>query len=154
LQEFKKFMLRGNIIDLSVGVIIGGAFNKIVSSLTADIITPLLTLLIGSFYKGENGFSGLNYYINENLSINVGTFITYILDFLITGAAIFLLVKLINKLNDRMKKPVAAAPPTTKKCPYCLSEISIEATRCPFCTSEQPEPELEPNEDDAAAVVS
>ena len=145
MQEFKKFMLRGNIIDLSVGVIIGGAFNKIVSSLTADIITPLITLLIGSFYTGEDGFSGLNYEINGN-KINAGTFITYILDFLITGVAIFILVKVINKLNDKVKKPVAPAAPTTKKCPYCLNVIAIEATRCAFCTSDQPEPEEESEE--------
>jgi len=136
LQEFKKFMLRGNVIDLAVGVLIGGAFNKIVSSLTADIISPLITLLISQFYSGD--FSGMNYVINENVSINLGTFITYIFDFLITGIAIFLLVKGINKMNTTFSKPAEAAAPTTKKCPYCLTEIAIEATRCPQCTSEQP----------------
>ena len=135
LKEFKAFMLRGNVIDLAVGVLIGGAFNKIVSSLTADIISPLITLLISQFYSGD--FAGMNYQINKDVSINVGTFITYVLDFLITGMVIFLLVRTINKLNERVKPTVAAAP-TTKKCPFCLTEIALEATRCPNCTSEQP----------------
>ena len=141
LKEFKTFMLRGNIIDLAVGVIIGGAFNKIVTSLTGDIITPLLTLLISQFFSGD--FAGMNYVINENVAINLGTFLTYVFDFLITGAAIFLLVKGINKANAAFAKPVEKPAPTTKKCPYCLSEIPIEATRCSQCTSEQPEEEKE-----------
>ena len=153
MQEFKKFMLRGNVIDLSVGIIIGGAFNKIVSSLTGDIITPLVTLLIRNFYKGDESFSGLNYVFDEatNLAVNVGTFLTYILDFLLTGIAIFILVKVINRFNDKLKKPAPPAAPTTKKCPYCKTDISIDATRCAFCTSDQPEPEAEENAGEAAA---
>jgi large conductance mechanosensitive channel len=127
-KEFKAFVMRGNVMDLAVAVIIGGAFGKIVASLVNDIIMPLIGLLLG----GVN-FSNLSITVGE-AAINYGLFIQAIVDFLIIALVIFLLVKGLNSLK---KKPEAvAAEPTTKECPYCLSTISIKATRCPHCTSQ------------------
>ncbi len=127
-KEFKAFIMRGNVIDLAVGVIIGGAFGKIVASLVNDILMPLIGLLMG----GVN-FSGLAWQIGE-ASINYGMFLQTVVDFLIIAAAIFFIVKGINQLQ---KKPEPApAEPTTKECPYCFSTIPIKATRCPHCTSQ------------------
>lgn len=131
LHEFREFATRGNVLDLAVGVIIGGAFQKIVSSLVSDIISPLLGL-----------FGGVNFdsYILHigSVELKYGAFITTVIDFIIMAFIIFLLVKLINKIDiigrfeNANKEPEA---PTTKKCPYCCSEIDINATRCPHCTS-------------------
>ncbi|MBO5364982.1 MAG: large conductance mechanosensitive channel protein MscL [Clostridia bacterium] len=129
LGEFKAFIARGNVMDLAVGVIIGGAFQKIVASLVGDMITPLLGL-----FGGAN-FENLIWKIGE-VEIRYGTFITTVIDFLIMAFIIFLLVKAIARVTDLTKKPEPEAAPTTKKCPYCCSEIAIEATRCPNCTSE------------------
>lgn len=127
-KEFKDFVMRGNVIDLAVGVIIGGAFGKIVASLVNDILMPLVGLLMG----GVN-FSSLAWKISE-ASINYGMFLQSVVDFLIIATAIFFMVKGINRLQ---KKPEAApAEPTTKECPYCFSTIPIKATRCPNCTSQ------------------
>ena len=142
LKEFKKFMLRGNVIDLAVGVLIGGAFNKIVTSLTTDLITPLIQLLIGKLRSDEMA-AGLNIVVNENVTIGIGNFLTVIIDFIITGFAIFLLVKLINRVREKVSPTPPPAAPTTRKCPFCRMEISIEATRCPQCTSEIPAEEAE-----------
>lgn len=142
ISEFKKFILRGNVIDLAVGVIIGGAFQSIVTSLTNDIIMPLITLITGGI-DFTNWFVALDGGSYATLAeaqevgaatLNYGTFITAILNFIIMAFVIFLIVKGINKLNDMKKKEDEA--PTTKICYYCKSEISIEATKCPCCTSD------------------
>ena len=135
VAEFKKFIMRGNVIDMAVGVIIGGAFTSIVTSLNTDILTPLLGLF------GGIDFSHLQLVLGTGEKAPVlayGNFITAVINFLITAFVIFCLVKFINTLNDKLtpKKEEAPAAPTTKKCPYCMSEIAIEATRCPHCTSE------------------
>lgn len=135
IEEFKKFIMRGNVLDMAVGVIVGGAFTAIVTSLNKDILTPLLAIL------GGTDFSHLTIKLGSSETAPVlmyGNFITAIINFLVTAFAIFCLIKLINTLSDKLsKKEAQAAPaaPTTKKCPYCLSEIAIEATRCPHCTS-------------------
>jgi large conductance mechanosensitive channel len=128
LKEFKEFVMRGNVMDLAVGVIIGGAFGKIVASLVNDILMPLIGLLIGGV-----DFSTLAITVG-NAKIMYGAFINNIIDFLIIALVIFLLVKGLNRLT---KKPAPSpAAPTTKECPHCFSTISIKATRCPNCTSE------------------
>ncbi len=135
LDEFKKFILRGNVLDMAVGVIVGGAFTAIVTSLNEDILTPLL----GVF--GGTDFSNLTVTLGSSETAPVlayGNFITAIISFLITAFVIFLIVKGINSLNDKFKKPEEPAAVTTKICPYCKSEIALEATKCPHCTSDQP----------------
>ena len=133
LNEFKEFALRGNVMDLAVGVIIGAAFQAIVKSLTGDVISPF----IGVFAKTD--FSNLIFTLN-GAEIKYGAFITNVINFLITAFVIFLMVKAINKLQSLKKaKEVveeAVEEATTKECPFCCSEISIKATRCPHCTSE------------------
>lgn len=130
LQEFKEFALRGNVMDLAVGVIIGGAFQGIVKSLTEDMISPL----IGLFAKTD--FSDMALTV-LGVQIKYGSFITAVINFLIMAVLIFLLVKGMNKLAS-LGHHEAAAPtePTTKTCPFCCSEIAIAATRCPHCTAE------------------
>ena len=133
--EFKKFILRGNVLDMAVGVIVGGAFTAIVSSLNEDILTPLLGIF------GGTDFSNLTVTLGSSADAPVlmyGNFITAVINFLITALVIFLIIRGINKLNDKFKKPEEPAAPTTKICPYCKSEIAIDATKCPHCTSEQP----------------
>lgn len=130
--EFKKFITRGNVIDMAVGVIIGGAFTAIVTSLNKDILTPLLGLI------GGTDFSHLTLVMGEGEEAPVlmyGSFITAVINFLITAFVIFVLVKTINAVSDRFKKKEEPAAPTTKTCPYCKSSIAIDATRCPHCTS-------------------
>lgn len=131
MQEFKTFIMRGNVLDLAVGVIIGAAFQAIVTSLTNDIISPILGI-----------FGGMNF---DNLSIDIngatlayGKFITAVINFLIMSLVIFLFVKLVNTVMSLGKKKKPEEAPTTKKCPYCLSEIDIKATKCPHCTSDVP----------------
>jgi large conductance mechanosensitive channel len=126
LKEFREFAMRGNVIDLAVGVIIGGAFGKIVSSLVGDILMPLIGLLMGGI-----DFSGQSIQIGEAV-VAWGAFVQTIIDFLIIAFVIFLMVRGIGRLQ---RKPAPAAP-TTKECPRCTSTISIKATRCPHCTSE------------------
>lgn len=157
-KEFKEFAMRGNIVDLAVGVIIGGAFQKIVNSLVNDLIIPVMSIFIGKI-----DYSSLQFTIN-NVSIKYGSFITNVINFIIIAFALFLFVRYINKLNKNLenvkiknmrgldkinekinkkfhkkkKKEELAEPkpePTTKVCPYCFSEINIKATRCPNCTS-------------------
>lgn len=131
LAEFKEFALRGNVMDLAVGVIIGASFQAIIKSLTGDVISPF----IGIFAKTD--FSNLILTLNGS-EIKYGAFVTAIINFLITAFVIFLLIKGINKLQNlrKPKEEPAEEAPTTKKCPFCCSEIAIEATRCPHCTSE------------------
>ena len=135
-SEFKKFIMRGNVMDMAVGVIVGGAFTAIVTSLNKDILTPLLGLF------GGTDFSNLVVKLGSGEEAPVlayGNFITAVINFLITALVIFCLVKGINALNTRLsQKEEAPAPaaPTTKKCPYCKSTIDIEAVKCPHCTSD------------------
>ncbi len=134
LGEFKQFIMRGNVMDMAVGVIVGGAFTSIVTSLNKDILTPI----IGVF--GGMDFSYMSVALGEGEEAPIlayGNFITAVLNFLITAFVIFLLVKGINTINDKLSKKEETAPaePTTKICPYCKSEIAIEAIRCAHCTS-------------------
>lgn len=146
IAEFKKFITRGNVLDMAVGVIVGGAFTSIVTSLNQDILTPILGIF------GGTDFSYLTVTLGSGENAPVlyyGNFITAIINFLITALVIFCLIKGINAIGEKVKKKEEAAPapaPATKKCPYCLSEIAIEATRCPHCTSH-----LEENESQNAA---
>lgn len=128
LREFKSFLLRGNVVDLAVGVVIGAAFGTVVSALVADIITPF----IGVFGKVSD-FSTLTYTINGS-KFMIGHFLNALISFILVAAAVFFfIVKPVNVLirKTRKEKP---ADPTTKKCPECLSEIPLEAKRCSFCT--------------------
>jgi large conductance mechanosensitive channel len=129
LKEFKAFVMRGNVMDLAVGVIIGGAFGKIVSSLVSDILMPLIGLLIGGI-----DFSSLAFTVGS-AKVTYGNFINNLIDFIIIALVIFLLVKALNTLQKK-PAPAPAAAPTTRECPHCFTTISIKATRCPNCTSE------------------
>ena len=134
IEEFKKFIMRGNVMDMAVGVIVGGAFTSIVTSLNQDILTPVLGIF------GGTDFSNLKVTLGsvENAPVLCyGNFITAVINFLITAFVIFVLVKAINKIGDKLIRKEEEAPPepTTKICPYCRSEIAKEATRCPHCTS-------------------
>jgi large conductance mechanosensitive channel len=126
LKEFRDFAMRGNVIDLAVGVIIGGAFGKIVASLVNDIIVPIIGVLLGGV-----SFSALSANVGE-AQVNYGLFIQSVIDFLIIAFVIFLIIRTMNK----MKKRPAPADPTTKECPYCFTTIPIKAHRCPNCTSQ------------------
>ena len=152
LKEFKEFALKGNIMDMAVGVVIGGAFQKIVNSLVNDIIMPAISILTGNV-----DFTDMVWTVGD-ASIKYGSFITTIVDFLIIAFSIFLVVKYINKLNKLKELGDLAASkldkngkfikrkeeeveeelkePETKVCPYCLTEVKYHATRCPHCTSE------------------
>lgn len=135
LQEFKSFALRGNVMDLAVAVIIGGAFQAIVTSLTNDIISPIIGIV------GSMDFSMYSFSINGS-EIRYGSFITSVINFIIMALIIFLMIKVLNQLNQLShlnKKPEEPAAPTTKICPYCLSEIPIGAVKCSHCTSDLPE---------------
>ncbi|MCQ2081549.1 MAG: large conductance mechanosensitive channel protein MscL [Lachnospiraceae bacterium] len=130
MKEFKEFISKGSVMDMAVGIIIGGAFTAIVTSLVNDVVTPLLSLITGGF-----DFSSLAITFGEGegaASLCYGSFIQAIINFLLTALVIFILIKSINKF--RKKKEEAA--PTTKECPFCKEQIAIEATRCPHCTSE------------------
>lgn len=126
LKEFKEFVMRGNVLDLAVAVIIGGAFGKIVGSLVNDILMPLIGVLLGGI-----NFSEKKAQVGSAV-ITWGVFVQSIIDFLIVAFVIFLIVKAANS----MKKAPPPADPTTKECPHCFSVIAIKATRCPNCTSE------------------
>ena len=135
LKEFKQFAMRGNVVDMAVGIIIGAAFGKIVSSLVNDVIMPPIGYIIGGI-----DFSSLAVTIREAtqdtaaVTINYGTFINTVIDFIIIAFAIFMVVKGMNKMKRKEEAPAPA--PTTKECPYCMTAIAIKATRCPACTSE------------------
>ena len=142
IKEFKEFALKGNMIDLAIGVIIGGAFNKLITSLVNDIVMPSL-----SIFTGKLDFSNLFISLNGNTydtiaqakeagaaTINYGTFISGVLDFLIMAFVVFIVVKQLSKLH---KKPEVI--PTEKTCPFCKTKIDIDATKCPNCTSGQPQ---------------
>lgn len=140
LKEFKEFAMRGNVLDMAVGIIIGAAFGRIVTSLVNDIIMPPIGLVLGrvDFSSLFLNISGTSYptlaaaKAANAATINYGTFLNTVIDFLIVGFVIFLIVRQVN----RWQKPAPAAAPTTKECPYCHTSIPIQATRCPNCTSE------------------
>ena len=140
LKEFKEFAMRGNVVDMAVGIIIGAAFGKIVSSFVEDIIMPPIGLLLGGvdFSNIFINLSGGDYASLEAAkeagaaTMNIGVFINTLLDFVIVTFAIFIVIKQMN----RLKKEEPPADPTTKDCPFCMSSIPIGATRCPHCTSE------------------
>lgn len=136
-KEFKEFISKGNVMDMAIGIIIGGAFTSIVSSLVEDIINPFL----GVF--GGMNFDQYSVTLLGDATLNYGKFITAVINFLIMALVIFLIVKLMNGASAKLtvKKEEEEAPVTTKICPYCISEISIEATKCPHCTSALPGPE-------------
>ena len=134
-EEFKAFISKGNVMDLAVGVIIGGAFQAIVSSLVDDIIMPVVGIILGKV-----DFSALAVEIGD-AKITYGNFITAIINFLIMAFVIFLFVKAINKVSEKAaslkkKEEEVEEAPTTKVCPYCKSEIAVDATKCPHCTSD------------------
>ncbi len=139
-KEFKAFAMRGNVLDMAVGIIIGAAFGRIITSFVSDIIMPPLGLVIGKvdFSSLFLNISGTSYPTLAQAkaagaaTINYGVFLNTVLDFLIVALVIFLLVRQVN----RWGKPAPAAAPTTKECPYCVSAIPLKATRCPACTSE------------------
>ena len=146
LKEFKEFAMKGNVLDMAVGIVIGAAFGTIIGSLVADVIMPPIGLLLGNV-----DFSNLFLVLKEGkvagpyaslaaakaagaVSMNIGVFINTIINFIILAFAIFLLVRSVNQLKRKQEAPPAA--PTTKECPYCISTIPIKATRCSHCTSE------------------
>ena len=136
LQEFKAFAMRGNVVDMAVGVIIGGAFTAIVTSLVNDILTPVISLLT----KGVD-ISTLGIPLGEGEEAAIlayGAFLTKIIDFLIIALCVFMLVKFISKLQRPKKEEPAAPAPDPRKCPFCLQVIDDNATRCPHCTSVLP----------------
>ena len=135
MTEFKEFIMRGNVLDLAVGVIIGGAFGAIVKSLCDDVIVPCIQLIIGKII-GVNSIEEMTAVLNVG-PIAFGNFIAAIINFLIMALIIFLMVKAINKfMSLKKKEEKAEEEATTKTCPFCCSEIDIKATRCPHCTSE------------------
>lgn len=128
---FKQFLLRGNVVDLAVGVVVGAAFGAVVTEFTKDLLTPLIAALVG-----KPDFSAIHFEINGSKFL-VGNFINAIIAFLLVATAVYYFVVLpVNTLINRTKKEPVPADPTTKKCPECLSEIPIPATRCAFCTSQ------------------
>lgn len=142
LKEFRDFALRGNVIDLAVGVIIGGAFGKIITSFVNDILMPPIGLLLGKV-DFNNLFIDLSGHGYKTLAeakeagaatLNYGIFINTIIDFLIVALVIFLFIRLINQMHK--PAPAPAAAPTTKTCPHCATDIPLKATRCPHCTSQ------------------
>lgn len=144
IEEFKKFALKGNMIDLAVGVIIGGAFNGIVSSLVNDVVMPILSIFTGKL-DFSNWFIALdgNKYLTAAeaaeagvATINYGNFISGLINFLIMAWVVFIMVKFINKLKRQEPEKIVA--PTTKECPFCKSTIAIAAVKCPQCTSDIP----------------
>jgi len=148
LKEFKEFALKGNVMDMAVGIILGVAFGAIVKSLVDDLLMPPLGLILGSA-----DFSNLFFIVKEGatagpfatladaqkagaVTINYGLFVNAVVNFVIVAFAIFLVIRNLNKLRRVVEKPEAEAAATNKDCPYCLSSIPIKATRCPNCTSE------------------
>jgi large conductance mechanosensitive channel len=148
LQEFKKFALRGNVIDMAVGIVIGAAFSSIVNSLVNDILMPPLGWLLGGvdfedFYLTIHSGTPAGPYASladaqaaGAVTINYGIFINSIISFLILALAMFLLIRAINRLQAGSKAKEEAASPTTKECPFCFKDIPVQATRCPHCTSQ------------------
>lgn len=146
-NEFKQFVLRGNVVDLAVGVVIGGAFGAVVTSLVDNLITPLIAAI-----GGQPDFSEIGFTINGS-QFNVGMFINAVISFLIIAAVIFFFV--VKPMNMLVQRSQTGEPedPTERKCPFCFSDVPVEATRCPYCTSELP-PASAQDQAEAAAAVS
>ncbi len=151
LKEFKEFALKGNVMDMAIGVIIGGAFSSIVTALTTSFINPLINSIGGAQVAGAIRLPWVNYEGLDSeaalaLSLDYGAFITAVINFLILAVILFIMLKAINGATKAAeeaakklkKKQEEEAAPTTKICPFCKSEIDIEATKCPHCTSDQP----------------
>ncbi len=134
ISEFKTFALRGNVMDMAVGVLIGGAFSSIITSLTENLINPIL---------GAAGNTDLSAYalVLGGVELRYGAFLTSVINFFITALVLFCMLRAVNKLLHFRKREEEPAAPTTKTCPFCMSEIPIAATRCPHCTSQLAEPE-------------
>jgi len=131
LKGFREFILRGNVVDLAVGVVIGGAFGAVVTAFVKDLITPLITALVGK----QEEFANVGFAIGKT-HFPVGDFINTVISFLLIAAIIYFFVVVpVNALLSRVKRGETPADPTTKKCPECLSEIPIAARKCAFCTS-------------------
>ena len=151
LKEFRQFIMRGNVVDMAVGIITGVAFGAIVTSLVSDVIMPPIGLLVGNvdftnlFAVLKNG-SPVGPYASladaktaGAVTINYGVFLIAVISFIIIAFAVFMIVRYVNRLRyqmDRQKEEAAQAEPTTKECPYCLSSIPLKASRCPECTSQ------------------
>jgi large conductance mechanosensitive channel len=134
-QGFKQFMLRGNVLDLAVAVVMGVAFGAVISALVKDLITPLIAAIVG-----KPDFSAIVFTVNDSKFL-IGDFLNALVSFILIGAAIYFFVVMpVNKLLARMRRSEAAPDPTTKKCPECPSDVPIAARRCAFCTVE-----LQPN---------
>jgi large conductance mechanosensitive channel len=144
IEEFKEFISKGNVMDMAIGVIIGGAFGKIVSSLVEDVIMPAIGMLIGNIdfsnifiSLGENDYRTYAEAKEAGAAIGIGVFINNVVNFLIIALVIFIVIKQINAMKDKFHtKEEEEEIATTKVCPFCKSEINIEATRCPNCTSQ------------------
>jgi large conductance mechanosensitive channel len=147
LKEFKEFIMRGNVMDMAVGIIIGAAFSAIVNSLVKDIITPVIGLIFKADFTNmfvvlrdgsadpENNTLAAAQAVGA-VTLNYGNFLNYVITFLIVAFVIFMLIRAINRMRRAAEKPKEAAAVTTRECPFCLSAIPIKATRCPHCTSE------------------
>lgn len=149
LTEFKKFAMRGNVMDMAVGIIIGAAFGKIVDSLVKDMIMPPLGILLGKI-----NFANLFFVLRDGpkipspyeslemaqqagaVTLNVGSFVNTIISFIIVAFAVFMLIKIMNTLQERLEHNEKQAAPSTKACPYCYTNINIKATKCPACTAD------------------
>ncbi len=148
LKDFKEFMMRGNVVDMAVGIVIGASFGGIVKSLVDDVLMPPIGLLLGRV-----DFSNLYLILRDGatpgpyaalaeakkagaVTLNLGLFVNTVINFLIVGLAIFLVVRAVNRLKSMQKTPEPEAAPATRDCPFCCSSISVKAVRCPHCTSE------------------
>ena len=148
IKEFKEFAMRGNVVDMAVGIIIGGAFGTIVKSLVADVIMPPIGMILGNvdfsdfFFVLRQGATAAPYLNLADaqkagaVTLNFGLFINSVISFVIVAVAVFLLIRAVNRMKRR--EEAAVADPTTRDCPFCLSAIPIRASRCPHCTSELP----------------
>jgi len=148
MKEFRDFAMRGNVVDMAVGIIIGAAFGTIVNSLVKDVIMPPIGLALGKvdfanlFVVLKEGATPAPYASVADavgkgaVSVNYGMFLNTIINFVIVAFAVFMLIRTVNRAKARIEAPAPAAAPTTKACPYCLSAVPIKATKCAFCTSD------------------
>jgi len=132
LKEFKEFALKGNVLDMAIGIIIGAAFTNVVNSLVNDVFQPVLGLLT----PNQEAFDQAVIPLTDKAAVKIGSFAGHIVQFLLIAFAVFLLVKAVNRFRRQPEAEAAPAAPTTKECPYCLSTIPLKATRCGHCTSE------------------
>jgi large conductance mechanosensitive channel len=146
IKEFKEFAMRGNVVDMAVGIIIGGAFGKIVTSMVNDVLMPPIGKAMGNvnfadLYISLDNTKGPFKSLADAKAAGVaviayGSFISTIIDFIIVAFCVFMMIKVMNSMTKRLSAPAPAAAPTNKECPFCFSSIPIKATRCPNCTSE------------------